>query len=291
MPSSFHGLLVIDKPPGVTSRAAVDRVQGWFPRGTRIGHTGTLDPLATGVLVVCVGVATRLGEYVQRMEKVYRAGIRLGARSDTDDADGVVTPIAGAQTPDRARVKHVLQTFVGEVEQAPPAYSAAKVTGRRAYALARRGDNVQLAPRKVQIYDIQLLLYDYPKLDLEVRCGKGTYIRSLARDVGQRLACGGLIESLRRTRVGPFRVEDALRLDVPAPQVPPLLPISLALSELPRVNLTPAQIARLRYGEEIQLTGPQAATDDVAAFDDHGNLVAVVTVAGDRARPAKVLIQ
>src|SRR2546423_10425013 len=103
MPAPLHGLLVIDKPPGLTSRAAVDGVQRWYPRGTRIGHTGTLDPLATGVLVMCVGAATRLGEYVQRMEKVYRARIRLGARSDTDDADGVITPVAGAQSPDRAR--------------------------------------------------------------------------------------------------------------------------------------------------------------------------------------------
>src|SRR5207247_2127282 len=137
MAASDHGLLVLDKPAGMTSRAAVDRAQRWFLRGTRLGHTGTLDPLATGVLVLCVGLATRLGEYVQRMEKVYRAGIRLGARSDTDDADGVVTPLADATCPERQRVEHVLRGFVGAIEQTPPAYSAAKVTGRRAYALAR----------------------------------------------------------------------------------------------------------------------------------------------------------
>src|SRR5262249_38706790 len=249
MASSYHGLLVIDKPGGMTSRAAVDRAQGWFPRGTRIGHTGTLDPLASGVLVLCVGVATRLGEYVQRMEKVYRAGIRLGARSDTDDADGVVTPVAGAQLPDRALVEDVLRTFVGEVEQVPPAYSAAKVTGRRAYALARRGDDVQLAPRKVNIYDIRLLSYDYPQLELEVRCGKGTYIRSLARDVGERLGCGGLIESLRRTRVGPFRVEEAISVDMPGTAARThLLPMAQALADLPRLLLESAKIDLLRQG-------------------------------------------
>jgi tRNA pseudouridine55 synthase len=291
MPSSHHGLLVIDKPPGLTSRAAVDRVQRWLPRGTRIGHTGTLDPLATGVLVICVGAATRLGEYVQRMQKVYRAGILLGARSDTDDADGVVTPVAAATPPDRASVEEVLHAFVGDIEQVPPVYSAAKVTGRRAYALARRGADVQLALRKVHIHDIRLLRYDYPHLELEVRCGKGTYVRSLARDVGQRLGCGGLIETLRRTRVGPFRVEEAVSLDVDAAHAPHLLAMHLAIAELPRVDLTPAQIAPLRHGEAIQLTAPGSAAGDVAAFDDHGNLVAILTVTDGQAHPAKVLIQ
>src|SRR5262245_15648457 len=124
-----HGLLVIDKPGGITSRAAVDRAQRWFPRGTRIGHTGTLDPLATGVLVLCVGSATRLGEYVQRMRKVYRAGVLLGSRSDTDDADGNVVPVPGAQPPDRPALDRELMTFVGAIAQVPPAFSAAKIGG------------------------------------------------------------------------------------------------------------------------------------------------------------------
>ncbi len=172
MPPS--GLLVVDKPGGITSRAVVDRAQGWFPRGTRIGHTGTLDPLATGVLVLCVGQATRLTEYVQRMEKVYRAGVRLGARSDTDDADGNVTSVPVTSPPDRDAVTRALQAFLGPIEQVPPAFSAAKDAGRRAYSLARRGQDVNLAPRIVQIYEINLISFDYPTLDLEIRCGKGT---------------------------------------------------------------------------------------------------------------------
>ena len=143
--SPFHGFLVIDKPAGLTSRDAVDRAQQWFPRGTKIGHTGTLDPLATGTLVLAVGSGARLTEYVQDMGKVYRAGVTFGGRSDTDDADGTITPVPGVVPLDRSVVERALQCFVGEIDQVPPAYSAAKVTGRRAYDLARRGQAVILA--------------------------------------------------------------------------------------------------------------------------------------------------
>src|SRR5262245_48640995 len=147
-PSPFHGLLVLDKPGGMTSRDVVDRALRWFPRGTRIGHTGTLDPLATGVLVLCIGVATRLTEYVQAMRKTYRAGLRLGARSDTDDADGIITAVAGVPAPSRATVEERLRAFLGAIDQVPPVFSAAKVTGRRAYDLARRGEAVSLQARR-----------------------------------------------------------------------------------------------------------------------------------------------
>src|SRR5438876_10601481 len=154
---AFHGLLVIAKPSGLTSRDVVNRAQQWFPRGTKIGHTGTLDPLATGVLVLCIGAATRLTEYVQRMQKTYRAGILLGSRSNTDDADGTITPVEDATRPDRAAVELCLSQFVGAIDQVPPGYSAAKVAGRRAYDLARRGNKVDLQPRRVRIDSIDLL--------------------------------------------------------------------------------------------------------------------------------------
>src|SRR5690349_8551537 len=209
----FHGLLVLDKPLGVTSRAAVDRALRWFPRGTRLGHTGTLDPLATGVLVLCVGHATRLTEYVQAMGKAYTADVVLGARSATDDAEGPITPATVKRPPDRVAVNAGLAQFVGAVEQVPPAFSAAKVTGQRAYDLARRGGAVDLTPRTVRIDRIDVLEFDYPRLRLEVLCGKGTYIRSLARDLGDRLGCGAYLGGLRRTRVGPFTPADAALLD------------------------------------------------------------------------------
>src|SRR4051794_35563280 len=184
-PPHPHGLLVLDKPVGITSRDAVDRALGWFPPKTRVGHTGTLDPLASGVLVLCVGRATRLTEYVQAMGKTYVADVMLGGRSATDDAEGPITLVAVHRIPDRAAVEEALSHFVGRIEQVPPAYSAAKVGGRRAYDLARRGADVALAPRTVRVDAIDVRAFDYPRLTLEVRCGKGTYVRSLARDLGE----------------------------------------------------------------------------------------------------------
>jgi tRNA pseudouridine55 synthase len=211
----MNGLLVIDKPVGVTSRDVVNRVQRWFPKGTKIGHTGTLDPLATGVLVVCVGAATRLADLVQAMGKSYRSRFRLGARSDTDDADGTVTQVSGVMPPTGEQVRAALDAFVGLIEQLPPTYSALKLGGRRAHELARRGKVVSLAPRTVKVDAVRLLGYEWPFVDVEIDCGKGTYIRSIARDLGEKLGCGGLVETLRRTRVGPFTAEQGVGVDVP----------------------------------------------------------------------------
>jgi tRNA pseudouridine55 synthase len=295
--SEYQGLLVLDKPGGITSRKALDRAQRWFPRGTRIGHTGTLDPLATGVLVLCLGPATRLTEYVQRMRKTYRAGLRLGARSDTDDADGTITPVEGAAPPDPAALAAAVNGLVGTIEQVPPSYSAAKVTGQRAYDLAREGREVSLAARPVTIYGIDLVSYAYPHLALEVRCGKGTYIRSLARDLGQRLGCGALVQTLRRTRVGPFAVEEAVTLDTDAETARARVrPLALALVELPRVTLRPAELKRLCNGQAVPLADgsiPSSAeeTVEVAVFDaaDQPIAIAAVDPAQGVLRPAKVL--
>jgi tRNA pseudouridine55 synthase len=294
--SPYHGLLVVDKPGGMTSRDAVDRAQRWFPRGTRIGHTGTLDPLATGVLVLCVGVATRLTEYVQHMGKTYHAGLILGARSDTDDADGTITAAPVDQPPARAAVEACLQEFVGEIDQVPPAYSAAKVTGQRAYDLARRGEEVSLKPRRVQIHGIDICSYEYPRLEVEVRCGKGMYIRSLARDLGERLGCGALVQTLRRTRVGPFEAAAALGLDARAETARTrLLPVAAAVAELPRVVLPPADVSRLRHGHAVSFgsffQGPSGAA--VGVFDSAGSLVAVAVADRSKGvlRPEKVFLE
>lgn len=278
----LDGLLVLDKPGGMTSRDAVDIVQRWLPRGTKVGHTGTLDPLATGVLVVCLGMATRLAEFVQEMSKAYRAGVILGATSDTDDADGVVTPVAGAVPPDLGAVQAALAEQVGTIDQVPPAYSAARVTGQRAYALARRGREVTLAPRPVNVYKIDILAYDYPRLELAVECGKGTYIRSLARDVGQRLGCGGHIGSLRRTRVGPFHADGALGLvRPPADLAAALLPLDSAVAELERLPVNEREAQLLNWGRPLPCPNPKGTA---AAFDPQGQLVAVVRY--DEARQA-----
>lgn len=208
----MNGLLVIDKPAGMTSRDAVNRIQRLLTRGTKIGHTGTLDPLATGVLVLCIGRATKLADHIQAMGKTYNTRIRLGAVSDTDDADGKTVVAPDALPPTLEAIHELLSGFLGNIEQLPPSYSALKVGGRRAYDLARRGQEVKLEPRIVRIDRIDLLQYDWPYIDLEIDCGKGTYIRSIARDLGLRLGTGGLVQMLRRTRVGPFTANGAITL-------------------------------------------------------------------------------
>jgi tRNA pseudouridine55 synthase len=291
MAPSYHGLLVLDKPAGMTSRAVVDRVQRWFPRGTRLGHTGTLDPLATGVLVVCVGAATRLAEYVQDMSKVYRAGVYLGARSDSDDADGTLTPVA-AVPPPLERIDDELRGFHGEIEQTPPAFSAAHVAGRRAYELARRGEAVSLEPRRVRIYEIRILHYAYPKLELTVQCGKGTYIRSLARDLGERLGCGAYIESLRRERVGSFTAEESLSVNVDEAEARERIhPLATAVAELPQVTATADENVRLRNGQAIPYANLPAAANEVAVFEVNGTLTSIARIDRERRllRPLKVL--
>jgi tRNA pseudouridine55 synthase len=292
--SAYDGLLVVDKPGGSTSRDVVNRAQDWFPRGTRIGHTGTLDPLATGVLVLCVGAATRLTEYVQAMAKTYRTRLLLGARSDSDDADGTITPAVVERPPEHALVEQTLRNFLGEIDQVPPAYSAAKVGGRRAYDLARKGQEVSLEPRRVLISGIDILTYAYPRLELEVRCGKGTYIRSLARDLGEALGCGALVETLRRVRVGHFGEEQAVGLDLdPRTVRASLLPVAEAVAELPRLTLAEEVVARLGHGQSVSVGGnlPPDDRQAVAVFDGAGTLVGIARV--DRVknllRPEKIL--
>jgi tRNA pseudouridine55 synthase len=209
----MDGWLVVDKPAGCTSRDAVNVVQRWFPRGMKLGHTGTLDPLATGVLVLCLGRATKLADQVQAMGKEYRTILRLGATSDSDDADGAITLNDDAIPATEDAIRALLPAFIGIVEQLPPAVSALKVNGVRAHALARAGKDVDVKPRPVKIDAIELLRYDWPELELRIECGKGTYVRSIARDIGAKLGVGGLVQQLRRTRVGPFTPDNAARLD------------------------------------------------------------------------------
>ncbi len=283
----MNGLLVVDKPIGITSRTAVDRAQKWFHRGTRIGHAGTLDPLATGVLVLCIGSATRLMEYVQRMPKTYRAGILLGATSDTDDADGVITPNANPCPPDRSTIEQALRAFIGKIQQVPPAYSAAHVGGRRAYALARKGHEFELQPRLVTVHQIDIERYEFPQLDIVVHCGKGTYIRSIARDLGLALGCGGLIASLRRTAIGKFTEAEALAIDTPADTaIQRMLPAWHAVQDTPPIVLSADDTRKLRMGQTI--ANPYGCTEESAVVDDAGEFVALVTPIEGRLQPAKV---
>jgi tRNA pseudouridine55 synthase len=253
------GLLVIDKPSGITSRAAVNCVLRWFRHGARLGHAGTLDPLASGVLVICVGPATRLVEYIQRMDKEYVTDLVLGAISNTDDAIGDVVPIARAEPPGRPTLELELHSLVGVHEQVPPAFSAIRVQGQRAHRLARQGKALSLTPRSVRVDSIDLLDYDYPNLRLRIRCGKGTYIRSLARDLGQLLGCGAYVRTLRRLRIGPFTEDSAIPLENQRPLGLTLLPLEWAVAGLPVVQLDVMQSGRLCQGQSIRLETAQHA--------------------------------
>jgi tRNA pseudouridine55 synthase len=290
----MNGLLVIDKPVGMTSRDAVNRVQRWFPRRTKIGHTGTLDPLATGVLVVCVGAATRLADYVQAMGKSYTSRFRLGATSTTDDADGEVTETHGAVPVSREAIDAALARFVGVIEQTPPAFSAMKVDGRRAHALARSGAEVRLSARPVRIDAIRVTGYEWPWLDVEVDCGKGTYIRSIARDLGAALGVAGMVQTLRRTRVGPFTAEQGVGVDAPPPDLAArLLPLSAVLGEMPCVSIGADELRRFRTGQAVRYSpasrGRQPpGSGTVGVLDETGELVGFGNVARDVVRPETV---
>jgi tRNA pseudouridine55 synthase len=289
--NDIHGLLVIDKPLGMTSRAAVEAVARWFPRGTKVGHTGTLDPLATGVLVLCIGSATRLADFIQAMPKSYESEFTLGATSATDDAEGPIERDCGVGVPSHADIESALPTFIGDIEQSPPAYSAVKVAGQRAYRAARRGRDLELASRRVRIDAINVLDYRFPCLRLQIDCGKGTYIRSLARDLGRRLGCGGYVSQLRRSRVGSFSVDQAVSMDSdPSLARTHLRPVSEAVAQLPAQVASADEIIRLRHGQCIQAT-MRYDGEWVAVFDAAGQLLAVArpTEEGSALHPERVL--
>ncbi len=223
----LNGLLVIDKPLNTTSAGMCTMVRR-RTGGAKVGHAGTLDPLATGVLLICLGRATKLVERLMTGEKGYRATIDLSATSPTDDLEGTPAPVEIGVPPSRRQVEAVLaERFTGRIQQAPPAHSAVHINGKRAYELARAGYEVDVPVKTVEIHAIDILRYDFPTLEIDLRCGRGTYIRSLARDLGPALETGGVLTALRRTLVGPFTLEmartpDALAEEINAEHLVPL---------------------------------------------------------------------
>jgi len=209
----MDGILNLDKPAGPSSAACLNRLKRLLPRKTKIGHAGTLDPFATGVLLVLIGRATKLCEQLMDQPKAYETTIKLGARTETDDCESVEIPNEKAVIPTRETIAAALPAFLGNIQQRPPNFSAMKVGGRRAYALARGGNPVELPARTVRVDAIELISYEYPLLRLSIACGRGTYIRSLARDLGEMLGTGGHLTQLRRTRVGAFYAERAITME------------------------------------------------------------------------------
>ncbi len=280
-----EGVLNLNKPPGITSRAAVDRVLEYLPPGTKAGHAGTLDPLATGVLVVCVGRGTRLIRYVQQMPKEYEATFLLGRRSPTDDVQGEVELLSDPPVPTPEQVQQLLPRFTGTVLQSPPAFSAVKLGGKRAYELARAGKPLRLKPRPVQIYRLEVLEYDYPRLRLRIVCGSGTYVRSLGRDLAQALGTAAVMSELCRRAVGEFRLQRAVSLEELSAQVlrQRLEPLRAAVAHLPSVQLTPQELGRLKHGRPIRRPGFRPGKF-VAALDPQGQLAAVLQARGSQLR-------
>ncbi|MRR30775.1 tRNA pseudouridine(55) synthase TruB [bacterium] len=254
--NSISGVLVVDKPVGLTSHEVVQIIR----RGTyirRAGHTGTLDPRASGVLVVLLGPAVRLSEYVSASDKRYQAVILLGKTTDTFDADGRVLTSNPVDNITEAQFEETLQQFVGEIEQVPPPYSAIKIKGRKAYEMAREGEEFDLQPRKINVYSLELLEWAPPEAVVDVYCSSGTYIRSLANDLGKMLGCGAHLVGLRRTKSGRFTLRDAVPLRKLRESFDDgswyqyVIPAAEALSDWPSIELTEANVDAIRHGHRV----------------------------------------
>lgn len=284
-----EGVLPVDKPVGPTSHDVVGAVRRAL-RTRQVGHTGTLDPFASGLLLVCVGPATRLAEYVTPLSKTYVARMRLGTETDTDDHTGsVVSESAAWSALTEDDVARALAAQVGEIDQVPPAYSAKKVDGERMYDRARRGEAVDLPPVRVTIHLIRILSMELPEVEFEVECGSGTYIRAIARDAGRALGTGAHLTALRRTRIGAHSVDRAVAVDqlgdeerVRAALIAP----ADAVSHLPRVAVDEAGALDLRHGRQVDADAAVHGT--VALVDGGGALLAIGEAAGGRVRPRKV---
>jgi tRNA pseudouridine55 synthase len=280
MKNAISGVLVVDKPTGMTSHDVVQAIR----RGTNIrraGHTGTLDPRASGVLVVLLGPAVRLSEYVSASDKRYQAVIMMGTTTDTYDAEGKTTSSAPVDVTEE-QFNTELQKFVGRIEQVPPPYSAIKVNGKKAYEMARNGEEVELAPRIIDVYSLELLEWAPPEVVIDVNCSSGTYVRSLANDLGARLGCGATLTGLRRTKNGRFTLRDAVPLRklneafMDGSWYQYLIPAAEALSDWPAIELDQEQMDSIRHGHRIP-AAPDSG-DKACGVSQQGELVALLVL-------------
>jgi tRNA pseudouridine55 synthase len=297
----INGWVVLDKPIGMTSTQAVGKVR-WLFQAQKAGHAGTLDPLATGILPIALGEATKTVPYAVDGQKAYRFTVRWGAETDTDDAEGQIVERSDMR-PTRQSIEALLPSFLGEILQTPPAFSAIKIDGQRAYDLARQGEAVKLEARPVQIDRLELV--EMPDRDtsvFEAECGRGTYVRAIARDIGRTLGCLGHVTALRRTRVGPFEeaqsvtiaeLEAAAGIDDGGVEIKTLLrPVESALAELLEVNVSQSDAARLARGQPVLLRGRDAPVMSGEAFAlSKGTLIALCEIERGELRPLRVFNQ
>ena len=289
--NQINGWLVIDKAKGVTSADVVRGVKRLLsPK--KIGHAGTLDPLATGVLPLALGEATKTVSHIVDASKEYRFTVRWGEERTTDDSEGEVVKTS-KKRPSEKEILDALPAFTGEIEQVPPAFSAVKVSGKRAYDLARAGEKVELQPRPARIDSFELLpeTLEKDRAGFHVTCGKGTYIRALARDLGRNLACFGHIEQIRRTRVGPFGEKDAISLASSddlghsARASEAILPVMTALDDIPALAVTEDEARRIRNGQALRLPTSRSGTVRITSG---GNLIALAEVSEKQAKPLRI---
>lgn len=293
--ATFEGVVVIDKPAGITSHDVVNRLRR-LSKIRRIGHAGTLDPLATGVLILCLGRTTRLVEYLVGLPKTYEATVRLGQTTNTYDAEGEIIqerPIAV----EKHQLEKALTNFRGPIQQQPPLYSAIKHKGQPLYKLARQGIEVERPTRPVTIYELTLLKFQPPEVQLLVNCSSGTYIRSLAHDLGEALGCGGHIIALRRTTVGNFQVASATPLESLTAEnwTEFLQPSDMAVAHLPHHDFSQVEAHKLQLGQRVPLSEKHA--DDniealvVRAYDEDGRFFGIVTNEETHWRPRKIWLE
>jgi len=291
-----HGWLVLDKPVGVTSTTAVAILKR-LTRARKVGHAGTLDPLASGLLPIALGEATKTVSYVMDGEKVYRFKVRWGVETDTDDAEG--KPVAeSAARPTHGEIESALPAFTGTIEQTPPKFSAIKVEGERAYDLARAGEEVSLSARPVEIHSLHMV--GQPDADhavFEAECGKGTYVRAIARDLGRMLGSLGHVCELRRTRVGSFDENSAIALDdveklaesSPDALIDALLPVASSLSMMPSVSVGPDDAQRIRMGQPVFLRGRDAPVlEGTVTVSARGALIALADIEQGALKPKRI---
>jgi tRNA pseudouridine55 synthase len=292
----LEGALLINKPPGPTSHDIVDEARRIL-RTKRIGHTGTLDPFAAGLLVLLLGPATRLAEYLKDHEKTYRGVIRLGVKTDTDDVTGTVIKEKTVPPLSARSIENEMKRFRGKSSQKAPAYSAVKVSGERLYRRARRGAEVKAPTREIEIYSLSLVGYNRPDLVFEVTCSSGTYVRALARDIGEALGCGAHLTSLTRTAAGPYELSDSITIDELKTgdidiwrEKNAFIPMAEVLPDFPTIEITGEDATRVSHGKEIALARADEAEGLLVKLVLDGTLAAVGRVDGDSVRPVKVFL-
>jgi len=292
--AGLNGVLLLDKPSGITSSTAVQKVRRLFDRA-KAGHTGTLDPLATGLLPICIGEATKFSHPILNSPKSYQATMRLGWRSSTGDSEGTITDVGAPDFSDDDLAVAIAE-LTGEIDQLPPMYSAVKVDGERLYKLARKGIHTERQPRRVNIYQLKVLGREGTDLRIAVTCSKGTYVRTLAEDLGEKLGCAAYLTALRRVSIGRLQVSEAVSLDAleslpVADRAALLRPVDLLLTDLPKISLEEADARRLCHGLTVA-AAVDAPVPEIRVYTAEGRFLGLGEGLEDRSlRPKRLLSQ